>query len=107
MLSVILLTYVCWQTFGAGATVRNWGPFLAPRPARIYPLHLATLLLVLALEKFELQPGRKVWRFRALLWCCCPACLAGGAAQDHGARISGQAALGQMDILSGFQILFR
>ena len=57
MLSGFVLAYVYRDAFAGGVTAGRWGPFLLRRLARIYPLHLATLLVVLALAKFAVEPG--------------------------------------------------
>ena len=58
ILSGFVLTYVYRDSFAAGVTGANWRQFMARRLARIYPLHLATLLVVLALAKFVIVPGQ-------------------------------------------------
>lgn len=57
MLSGFVLAYVYRDTFAGGVSRGAWGRFMARRLARIYPLHLATLLVVLALAKFAIAPG--------------------------------------------------
>lgn len=57
MLSGFVLAYVYRDSFAAGVSRGAWGQFMTRRLARIYPLHLATLLMVLALAKFAIAPG--------------------------------------------------
>ncbi len=58
MLSGFVLAYVYRDTFATGVSRSNWRQFMARRLARIYPLHLATLLVVLGLAKFVILPGQ-------------------------------------------------
>lgn len=62
LLSGFILTMVYAQTFAQGVTPRLWGQFLQRRLARIYPLHLATLLAVVVLLRFKV-PATDYWIF--------------------------------------------
>ena len=56
LLSGFVLYWVYVPVFGQRLRARDWGIFLQRRLARIYPLHLATLLMVLALMRFSVAP---------------------------------------------------
>lgn len=56
LLSGFILTHVYAADFAAGLGLRNCGCFLLRRLARIYPLHLATLVAILAILRFHLTP---------------------------------------------------
>lgn len=56
ILSGFILFHVYATTFRRRLTVKKWFRFQIRRLARIYPLHIATLLMVLALIRFEVKP---------------------------------------------------
>lgn len=53
LLSGFILTMVYAHSFADGVTPRLWGQFLQRRLARIYPLHVVTLLAVVVLLRFK------------------------------------------------------
>lgn len=53
LLSGFILTTVYAKTFAGGVTSHLWGQFIVRRLARIYPLHLVTLLAVVVLLRFK------------------------------------------------------
>lgn len=56
LLSGFIMFYVYGAVFAGPRRVADWGQFLRRRLLRIYPLHLATLLLVIAIQRFALPP---------------------------------------------------
>ncbi len=57
LLSGFVLAYVYKDTFSTGVSAGSWGQFMIRRLARIYPLHIATLIIVLSYAHFTLAPG--------------------------------------------------
>lgn len=57
ILSGYILYHVYASTFLRQITLRNWAQFQLRRLARIYPLHIGTLLMVLALIRFKIDPA--------------------------------------------------
>lgn len=49
MLSGFIITHVYADTFSTGVTLRGYGSFLQNRIARLYPVHIATLAIMIAL----------------------------------------------------------
>lgn len=56
LLSGFILAHVYVTQFAAGLRLRDLGCFLIRRLARIYPLHLATLLAILLILRFRMSP---------------------------------------------------
>ncbi len=57
MLSGFVLYHVYARQFINGVSAGHWRTFMRQRLLRIYPLHLATLLVVLLLMRFDLAAG--------------------------------------------------